>query len=264
VLSWGKFEPVSGLHPLSATTYHGPLTPGPNIFDEPSTINPDSLINIENDFDNAWSMGSTNAIQESIAPISPTTLSRDSYLTPHSFVDGHYPNSSHNFVNIQQRPSPFIPTTPISIRPSNSSEESTNLKNHASWNSFGTSIPPTEVPTSTLRKNSIEKDHKQSSKKSGQQPRKRRKSNPASSNKHNQIEKRYRTNLNEKIVALRDSVPSLRALQGDDSEENQDVGADDSEDEEKPSSPQRRRSIAKACGKSFGVLGLHLCRNFAN
>ena len=28
---------------------------------------------------------------------------------------------------------------------------------------------------------------------------------------HNMIEKRYRTNLNQKIAALRDAVPSLRA-----------------------------------------------------
>ena len=29
---------------------------------------------------------------------------------------------------------------------------------------------------------------------------------------HNMIEKRYRTNLNDKIAALRDSVPSLRVM----------------------------------------------------
>lgn len=41
---------------------------------------------------------------------------------------------------------------------------------------------------------------------------------------HNMIEKRYRTNLNDKIAALRDSVPSLRAMCKENSrrEENQD------------------------------------------
>lgn len=34
---------------------------------------------------------------------------------------------------------------------------------------------------------------------------------PVKKTTHNMIEKRYRTNLNEKIAALRDSVPSLRA-----------------------------------------------------
>lgn len=34
---------------------------------------------------------------------------------------------------------------------------------------------------------------------------------PIKKTSHNMIEKRYRTNLNDKIAALRDSVPSLRA-----------------------------------------------------
>jgi hypothetical protein len=35
---------------------------------------------------------------------------------------------------------------------------------------------------------------------------------PVKKTAHNMIEKRYRTNLNDKITALRDSVPSLRAM----------------------------------------------------
>jgi hypothetical protein len=35
---------------------------------------------------------------------------------------------------------------------------------------------------------------------------------PVKKTAHNMIEKRYRTNLNEKIAALRDSVPSLRVM----------------------------------------------------
>jgi hypothetical protein len=38
----------------------------------------------------------------------------------------------------------------------------------------------------------------------------RRQSAPVKKTAHNMIEKRYRTNLNDKIAALRDSVPSLR------------------------------------------------------
>lgn len=37
-------------------------------------------------------------------------------------------------------------------------------------------------------------------------------SHPVKKTAHNMIEKRYRTNLNDKIAALRDSVPSLRVL----------------------------------------------------
>jgi hypothetical protein len=35
---------------------------------------------------------------------------------------------------------------------------------------------------------------------------------PVKKTAHNMIEKRYRTNLNDKIAALRDSVPSLRIM----------------------------------------------------
>ncbi|CAI6332345.1 unnamed protein product [Periconia digitata] len=41
---------------------------------------------------------------------------------------------------------------------------------------------------------------------------KREKSQPPKKTAHNMIEKRYRTNLNDKIAALRDSVPSLRVM----------------------------------------------------
>ena len=51
---------------------------------------------------------------------------------------------------------------------------------------------------------------------------------PVSKRSHNAIEKRYRTNLNEKIAALRDAVPSLRKLSA--------VAADDMDS---PSSAQR-------------------------
>lgn len=37
-------------------------------------------------------------------------------------------------------------------------------------------------------------------------------SRPVKKTAHNMIEKRYRTNLNDKIAALRDSVPSLRVM----------------------------------------------------
>jgi hypothetical protein len=40
---------------------------------------------------------------------------------------------------------------------------------------------------------------------------------PVKKTAHNMIEKRYRTNLNDKIIALRDSVPSLRIISRKDS-----------------------------------------------
>ena len=52
---------------------------------------------------------------------------------------------------------------------------------------------------------------------------------PVKKTAHNMIEKRYRTNLNDKIAALRDSVPSLRAMPKS-SQGNANEGDDDRED----------------------------------
>lgn len=55
------------------------------------------------------------------------------------------------------------------------------------------------------RKSSAELDDEDDEDSSGQHP-------PIKKTAHNMIEKRYRTNLNDKIAALRDSVPSLRIM----------------------------------------------------
>lgn len=47
---------------------------------------------------------------------------------------------------------------------------------------------------------------------------------PVKKTAHNMIEKRYRTNLNDKIAALRDSVPSLRVMsKGEDGDGKEDL-----------------------------------------
>jgi hypothetical protein len=50
---------------------------------------------------------------------------------------------------------------------------------------------------------------------------------PVKKSAHNMIEKRYRTNLNDKIAALRDSVPSLRAVRKNAKGENNNEGKED-------------------------------------
>ena len=55
------------------------------------------------------------------------------------------------------------------------------------------------------RKSSMEDEEDEDEDESGQHP-------PVKKSAHNMIEKRYRTNLNDKIAALRDSVPSLRIM----------------------------------------------------
>ena len=77
--------------------------------------------------------------------------------------------------------------------------------------------PPSVVDNKKKRKSSADDDA------SDKPPSKQ----PIKKTAHNMIEKRYRTNLNDKIAALRDSVPSLRVMarsgNGDDEDELEDL-----------------------------------------
>lgn len=61
---------------------------------------------------------------------------------------------------------------------------------------------------SRKRKSSVEDDEEED----GSPPPSNSRHQPIKKTAHNMIEKRYRTNLNDKIAALRDSVPSLRVV----------------------------------------------------
>lgn len=81
--------------------------------------------------------------------------------------------------------------------------------------------PPAPVVTHTTRK---------------QQPKK---------TAHNMIEKRYRTNLNDKIAALRDSVPSLRVMAG-----TSKLGEDDDEEDLEGLTPAHKLNKATVLAKA--------------
>jgi hypothetical protein len=67
------------------------------------------------------------------------------------------------------------------------------------------SVSSPESNESRKRKSSAEVEDDDDEDSGGQHP-------PVKKTAHNMIEKRYRTNLNDKIAALRDSVPSLRIM----------------------------------------------------
>lgn len=81
------------------------------------------------------------------------------------------------------------------------------------------SDPPTPAspqhPENRRKRKSASSTSSSSSASSNPPP--RRQSAPVKKTAHNMIEKRYRTNLNDKIAALRDSVPSLRMTEKKDS-----------------------------------------------
>ena len=67
------------------------------------------------------------------------------------------------------------------------------------------SVSSPESNESRKRKSSADVEDEEDEDSTGQHP-------PVKKTAHNMIEKRYRTNLNDKIAALRDSVPSLRIM----------------------------------------------------
>jgi hypothetical protein len=79
----------------------------------------------------------------------------------------------------------------------NSPESATTYKS-------GSVSSPEQQDQTRKRKSSVEDDDEDDGEEAGQRPVKK--------TAHNMIEKRYRTNLNDKIAALRDSVPSLRVM----------------------------------------------------
>lgn len=78
----------------------------------------------------------------------------------------------------------------------------TQTTSHSSYSSDESSPEPYDH--GTKRKSICEDEDDED-----ETPKKTRRAAPKKS-AHNMIEKRYRTNLNDKIAALRDSVPSLR------------------------------------------------------
>jgi hypothetical protein len=83
------------------------------------------------------------------------------------------------------------------------SQDSPN--SNASTRKSGSVSSPDGSSHGRKRKSSADVDDEDEDDSSGQHP-------PVKKTAHNMIEKRYRTNLNDKIAALRDSVPSLRIM----------------------------------------------------
>lgn len=74
------------------------------------------------------------------------------------------------------------------------------------------SSPEPALPTRRKRKPTLIEDADDDSEIEEDVSSRRGSSKPLKKTAHNMIEKRYRTNLNDKIAILRDSVPSLRVV----------------------------------------------------
>lgn len=130
-----------------------------------------------------------------------------------SFYPSQMAWPQHMAANTLFSPPRFEPTSlpsasvpPLSNPPSlQHSHSPSSVQNARTSSSSGHSTPEPASENPKKRKTVIDDDDSApSSKKEKHQPPKK--------TAHNMIEKRYRTNLNDKIAALRDSVPSLRVM----------------------------------------------------
>jgi hypothetical protein len=112
-----------------------------------------------------------------------------------------------------------MPNFPSSVSVSISNPEKSISTYPVSPSSSCSPEPTRRKRKSTLDEEDLDEDSEDDIESSGR----RGSSKPVKKTAHNMIEKRYRTNLNDKIAALRDSVPSLRvAVKNGESEEDLD------------------------------------------
>ncbi|KAL2016873.1 hypothetical protein VTK56DRAFT_2907 [Thermocarpiscus australiensis] len=157
-------------------------------------------------------------LQSSIAPTSGPNLQPASTAASVSIAPTFAPNApsttrSKIQPNIQTTLTPAqlerykaiaMPSRPQYPSPKSAgSPDSTSSSHGKGAGSSPDAVEPAK-PASRKRKSSAEVDDDDDDDVDGQQPVKK--------TAHNMVEKRYRTNLNDKIAALRDSVPSLRIM----------------------------------------------------
>lgn len=99
---------------------------------------------------------------------------------------------------------------PVNAYPPLSTPEASKLMSAAVPQNQATTSPVSPQQPDNRRKRKSTSSASTSSSSALSNPPPRRQSAPIKKTAHNMIEKRYRTNLNDKIAALRDSVPSLR------------------------------------------------------
>ena len=141
------------------------------------------------------------------------------YYSPHEWdqQQGGSANSMFSPVD-QQAPLSGGQVPPLSTPSLHHSPNSVHLA-HTSSSSLQSSPEP-GPPNNTKKRKSSAVDETAT-------PGKKDKGAPVKKTAHNMIEKRYRTNLNDKIAALRDSVPSLRVMSrngnGDEEDDPEDL-----------------------------------------
>ncbi|KAH8752101.1 helix-loop-helix DNA-binding domain-containing protein [Hyaloscypha finlandica] len=145
------------------------------------------------------------------------TPGRSSLITPPldlSISQENLYSTPLSWARPQQRANSYASLTPqeesklrsIAMPPTQQPPTSQDADNYPASPSLSSSPEPSNM-NRRKRKTSVEDDEREDS-----PPPTSNSSRPVKKTAHNMIEKRYRTNLNDKIAALRDSVPSLRVM----------------------------------------------------
>ncbi|KAF1962158.1 hypothetical protein CC80DRAFT_400109, partial [Byssothecium circinans] len=175
------------------------------------------------------------SIQSSEIPTTSAAMGSQSNNTPYTFGDNpHLPPAFDFDANTLSSPSSgdgqqhsgFYPTPMWQQQGGDSaflhhSNSPNSLRNGRTSSSSSQSTPEPVVENPKKRKSSTDDAEPAPAGK-------REKGQPPKKTAHNMIEKRYRTNLNDKIAALRDSVPSLRVMSRGNGQGNEEE--DDPED----------------------------------
>ncbi|KAF1967912.1 hypothetical protein BU23DRAFT_559067 [Bimuria novae-zelandiae CBS 107.79] len=136
----------------------------------------------------------------------PTTgQQHDSFYPTHLWPQQIADNTLFSPPRFEPNGLPSASVPPLSTPPSlHHTQSPASMHNERTSSSSGHSTPEPASDNPKKRKSSTDDDSAPAGKKEKQQPPKK--------TAHNMIEKRYRTNLNDKIEALRNSVPSLRVM----------------------------------------------------
>lgn len=161
---------------------------------------------------NMSSMLSSGLDDISVAFQEDSTIEEPLFQTPANAQSQRSENIYSNSLQWPPTQPSLRPTQPMNAYSSLRIPESSKLMSMAMPKQTEKTSPitPHQSDNRKKRKSTSSASTSSSSSSTSSNPPPRRQSAPVKKTAHNMIEKRYRTNLNDKIAALRDSVPSLR------------------------------------------------------
>ncbi|KAM0244802.1 hypothetical protein ACHAP5_005925 [Fusarium lateritium] len=200
-------SPDSPLSPVFANPYQLPVSNDWIGWDEKATLSPDlDTLPKQEPFDgiNLSTIPSKNSMELSPA-INPHDLS--------GTINDAVPFGRVGLNDIDTQPLFQTPISSISPQPPHLQSMMQSNSNPSQMSSSLSSMTSKDAGRYPSRKRKSSGSGSSSSRSSvSPPPATRRHCSPPKKTAHNMIEKRYRTNLNDKIAALRDSVPALRVM----------------------------------------------------